>query len=482
MSFNQGHALLIGVGSHKFEPKLDVPITVADAQSMANVLQDDRFCGYLQEKITLLHDETATTDGILGALAELGERTRVDDTVLIFYSGHGEYGADGNYYLISHDARIDNRKVVSGTGVSQAALLDKLSGIRAGRVLMIFNACHSGEISPTLGIEDELGAKSLPNTAAGALLATGSGRIIITACREGQYSYIGDGQVTLFVQALVDSLQGKDVLPRGGYISAFNLYTAVYDMVSETVSQRYNRQQEPELTVLKGVGPFAVALFRGATDTNLSVAEEQVELPEYTAVRRVKEEKAQHLLQQFSGVQIGSISDVHGSQINIAGGDVITTGGAAFVAGGVDTSGGDFVGRDKVVRGDEVHGDKVGGDKIEAHISGSTGVAIGRGAQARVTQGLGGRELEALFQSIMEAVQQAPAQDQPQALQMAEDLKQEAARGENADDGHLASLLNGFIELVPGAVSAVVSAFASPVLAGVAGPVTKMVLDKIQGK
>ena len=32
MSFDQGHALLIGVGSHQYETRLDVPITVTDAQ------------------------------------------------------------------------------------------------------------------------------------------------------------------------------------------------------------------------------------------------------------------------------------------------------------------------------------------------------------------------------------------------------------------------------------------------------------------
>jgi hypothetical protein len=36
--------------------------------------------------------------------------------------------------------------------------------------------------------------------------------------------------------------------------------------------------------------------------------------------------------------------------------------------------------------------------------------------------------------------------------------------------------------LMPNAVSAVVSAFATPLLGGLAGPATKYVLDKIQGK
>ena len=90
MSFDQGHALLIGVGSHQYEKRLDVPITVADAQAVAGILRE-----------------------------------------LFYYSGHGEYGEDGNYYLVSHDARLSNRKVVAGSGVSQGELLEKMARIPA---------------------------------------------------------------------------------------------------------------------------------------------------------------------------------------------------------------------------------------------------------------------------------------------------------------------------------------------------------------
>ena len=61
-------------------------------------------------------------------------------------------------------------------------------------------------------------------------------------------------------------------------------------------------------------------------------------------------------------------------------------------------------------------------------------------------------------------------------------LKQEAAKGANADDSVIAKLVEGLIELVPSALAALVGAFANPILEGIAGPVTKYVLDKIQGK
>jgi hypothetical protein len=166
----------------------------------------------------------------------------------------------------------------------------------------------------------------------------------------------------------------------------------------------------------------------------------------------------------------------------------IDTGGGAYIGGSVNTGGGDFVGRDKTVHGDEVHGDKVMGDKVGGDkitvgdISGSTGVAIGRGAQATVTTGVSGQDLERLFLPVMEAVRQAPQEKQAQATQIAEDLKAEVAKGKSADDSQVAKLVDGLADLVPGAVSAVVSAFATPILGGIAGPVTRFVLDKIQGK
>jgi hypothetical protein len=117
-------------------------------------------------------------------------------------------------------------------------------------------------------------------------------------------------------------------------------------------------------------------------------------------------------------------------------------------SGGVNISGGSV----------NVGGDIVGRDKI-------TGTQISS------------NQLDAIFRPLEETAGQ-----QPEAAQKVEALKNEAAKGKKADDGVMAKLVKGIVSLVPGAVSAVVSAFATPILGGVAGPVTKYVLDEIQGK
>lgn len=360
MSFSEGHALIIGVGNYQHSPELDVPTTVADAQAVADVLKDEHFCGYPAEQVTLLSGSQASRAGVLTALDHL-TRTSPSDTVLIFYSGHGDYAADGTYALTTHDTMWSDRWVDPQTALPQAELIGKIRNIPAQRALLIFNACHAGSISPVLEGVPFLGVP-FPSSAANALLSSGSGRIIMTACRENQVSFIGPGPLTIFGQALSDGLRGQGITAKGGYISVYDLYVHVYFTVREKVAQldeslrkRHGETQEPELTILKGVGPFPVALFRGARALGKFP---EHDLPGETAVRRVDPVQSQWAYQQqvqqvASGGGTSNISIQSGRDTNIAGRDVVKIGG-------------DYVGGDK-------------GDKIDA-----------RGSQGFIHRPVGG--------------------------------------------------------------------------------------------
>jgi len=272
----------------------------------------------------------------MAALDALEARAGASDTVFIFYAGHGEYGDDG-YYLTTHDTRMVGHQVAAGTGIREVELIAKLRAIQAKRLLLIINACHSGEISPVLAPGQEpLTGIPLPSPVAAALLSTGEGRVIISACREQQFSFIGPGPLTLFTQALVDGLQGKGVRSNRGYISVFDLYTHLYFALDEAVPravpavvrQRYGERQEPELTMLKGVGPFAVALYRGATtlgpDLGPGDFDASGSLPEGTAVREVSLAQSQARLRLYqqsvsdhARVGVAVAGDVHGDVNNV---------------------------------------------------------------------------------------------------------------------------------------------------------------------
>jgi hypothetical protein len=123
--------------------------------------------------------------------------------------------------------------------------------------------------------------------------------------------------------------------------------------------------------------------------------------------------------------------------------------------GGVNISGlvgssGDITGRDKVV--------KVGGVPTAVPAS-----------------------LDSALASIIEVIKMAPADKRAEAEKKIDGLKHEIAKGKDANDTTVAKLIDGLVGLIPAAATAVVSAFATPILAGLAGPVTKFVLDKLRG-
>jgi hypothetical protein len=120
--------------------------------------------------------------------------------------------------------------------------------------------------------------------------------------------------------------------------------------------------------------------------------------------------------------------------------------GGVNIGGRVGSVGGDIVGRDK--------------------ITGAPSIAA----------------LDSALRPLSEAIGAAPAEVRPEAEAKLAALKQEAAKGKNANDGVVAKLVDGLVGLVPAAASAVVSAFATPILGGIAGPVTGFVLDKLRGK
>ncbi len=496
MAFTRGHALVIGIGNYQHEPRMNVPITAADAHAVAEVLQDTQHCGYPAEQVTLLSKGGATRSTILAALDKLAQ-TSTDDTVLLFYCGHGDYASDGNYTLTTHDTQWKNQRVVPGTAISQAELLGKLRAVPASRVLLIFNACHAGEVSPVLGESDEpVTGKNLPDQTANALLSTGSGRIIITACREKQVSFIGPGSLTLFSQALTDGLRGQGLNGRVGYISAYDLYThlffavgeAVEQHISENLKQRYGSTQEPELTILKGVGPFAVALHRGASTLGNFPTDHAP--AESTAVRHVSPTQSQWALDQsiqqtVSGEgAVGVVGPVTASPITTGSGNTVIQSGRDTVHAGRDVTqvGGDYVRGDQIDArkaqgfinrpagsvsqhfGDTVSGDKVSGDITATDISG-TGVSIGHKGQVNVQQGGDQAAFAQAFARIYETINtRSPDPDvgKDKITETVKDIEQEAQKGEQANENKLAGWLNNLAGMAEDVFEVTVAALTGP--------------------
>lgn len=378
MIFSQGHALIIGVSEYKHTPKRSVPNVFGDAEVIAQVLRDPQRCGYPAEQVTVLTKAEANRRAILDAFDNLAKRVQPRDTAFLFYAGHGDYGDDKAYYLTTCDTQLEDGKVIKKSGIRQDELLTKIKAIPAQRMLLVFNACHSGEIAPeALGDQDAASREdfgnNLPDEIAGALLAAGEGRIIITACRATEKSYFLRGApTTIFAQCLRDGLMGDNIRPRKGAIGVFDLYAYVFDGVSGDVRRRFELSQEPELTVSKGVGVMAVALYQGQqAQGDLDRTDRPGSLG--GSVREFDEQQSQELFEKVVNLRIEAVG-----RDKISAGRDYFAGPAAVardVRGNQVVGGRDAAGRD-MRKGDDI---SVG------NITGSSGIAVGRGASAHVS-------------------------------------------------------------------------------------------------
>ncbi|MBP1468909.1 caspase family protein [Candidatus Chloroploca sp. M-50] len=403
MPFNQGHALVIGVGSYQHATALNVPQTAEDAALVAGILRDPLLCGYPAAQVTVLCEAEATRERILAELKRLATTVRQEDTLFLFYSGHGMKGKEQeqekeSYYLTTYDTQVVANAVVAGTGVREKELLEHIKAIGARRALLVFNACHAGALAPaslgepTAEQPAALG-EMLPETLTTALLSAGEGRSIITACREQQRSWFSRAEsTTLFAQAVAAGLQGEGIEPRHGYIDLFGFYDWLHERVSGAVRRRWGEVQEPELTISKAVGVMALALYRGtAPSGELGPNDRPRTLG--GVVREVDLAESERIYQQIVSGQGNVVAgrDVHQQNVSgqghvVAGGDMTYDAHQDVRIDARNAPGFIYKPTGSVT---QHYGDKisVGG------ISGGSGIAIGRGAKAEVRHvNMGGGE------------------------------------------------------------------------------------------
>jgi uncharacterized caspase-like protein len=132
------HALVIGIDGYNGEwPALRN--AVRDAREVASLLR-----GRYGFEVTTLLDRDATRAAILTAMERLaGEAVRPEDSVLIYFSGHGELKKETNRgYWVPADAR--DRLMASL--IPNSSIRELLAGVRARHVLLVSDACFAGDI------------------------------------------------------------------------------------------------------------------------------------------------------------------------------------------------------------------------------------------------------------------------------------------------------------------------------------------------
>jgi uncharacterized caspase-like protein len=248
-TFQHGHALVVGVGG-------DLPGTVDDAEALADFLKAPGRCAYPPKQVTLLTGPAATREAILDALDALAQSTNGQSTTVVYFSGHGYRvsSAMGRaYFLLPHNY---DRSDLAGTCISGREFTEKLRAVAVQKLLVLLDCCRAGGIgepkSPGLTF-----AKSPIPPEAETILAEGEGRVIIASSREDEVSY-GGMPYSAFTVALLESLSGKEVDQKDGYVRVSDLVLHA----REVVPRRTGGKQHPTIKFHQADN-FAVAYYAG---------------------------------------------------------------------------------------------------------------------------------------------------------------------------------------------------------------------------
>jgi hypothetical protein len=266
-TFPHGYALLVGVGATPDYPAWSLPVTVKDVKAIRAILTNPNLCGYLDDHIRLLHDQTATRAEILAGLAWLKERVAADPnaTALVYYAGHGWLEKDsGRYFLIQNDVIPFN---IPGSALAAEEFTAALREVQARRLLVALDCCHaqgmatSRVLSGTPKLPPGL-AQTAPTEGLIGALKQGEGRAVITSSRGSQLSWErSDGSLGVFTHHLIEAFQGAGNKPRDKVVRLSNLMNHLSQAVPASVKQMCAGEQVPFFDT--ATEDFPVALLQG---------------------------------------------------------------------------------------------------------------------------------------------------------------------------------------------------------------------------
>ena len=220
------YILAVGV-NHYANPAYDLKYAAADAQTFSTELQrqQEALRRYGRVEVVTLLDQAATKANILHALAGLAERAQPEDTVTIYFAGHGT-AQRNQFYLIPHDlgytgarTQLDEAglQTILAHSLSDRELAQAYEHMDAGQLMLVIDACNSGQ-----ALEAEEKRRGPMNSKGLAQLAYEKGMYILTAAESFQAaqeaSQLGHGLLTyaLVEEGLKQALADDE--PRDGQV------------------------------------------------------------------------------------------------------------------------------------------------------------------------------------------------------------------------------------------------------------------------
>jgi len=244
----RNYALVIGVSRYKFHEGglADLEYADADSRSIADFLKTR--AGFRDSDISYLENENATVENVRAAVDLFLERARENDLIFLFIAGHGAQDPfdPKNLYLILHDSKVTN---MPRTALNMSELQTLFTTrLRAKRMVILIDACHSGGIDPGRATSVRQLERSENNTFSiyAEKLFSGEGRALLTSSDVNESSEEGKKWGHgVFTWAILEGLRGTADVNRDRVITTSELFDFVSDKVREETNSRQNPRALP---------------------------------------------------------------------------------------------------------------------------------------------------------------------------------------------------------------------------------------------
>ncbi len=139
LEIGKQYCLLIAV--NRYHDWLPLENPVRDAKALKQVLTNR----YRMDEFIELYDENATKANILSVFSGLRETLSTDDSILIYYAGHGLYDETiDTGFWIPYDAGTD--RAARQNWIPNSQISDFITNLRAIHAFLISDSCFSGGI------------------------------------------------------------------------------------------------------------------------------------------------------------------------------------------------------------------------------------------------------------------------------------------------------------------------------------------------
>ncbi|MCI0463352.1 MAG: caspase family protein [Gemmataceae bacterium] len=198
---------VLACGVSEYEGDMKLAFAAKDAMVLAKTFRERTGGVFGKVEVRLLTDKEATRKNILDGLEWLGSVMTAKDVGVVFFAGHGTQDPRGNFHLVPVDF---NPSDPGGTCVA-GDLLKKALGNMPGRLIAMFDACHSG--AAALG-KASPGKKRPPRKGTDDLardLVTDDYGVVVMCSSQGHESSLESSLTEhgFFTLGVVEALGGK---------------------------------------------------------------------------------------------------------------------------------------------------------------------------------------------------------------------------------------------------------------------------------